>query len=447
MPNPTVNAGAYFDQLVSWTTSQLQGDEVLLANFSGEQSDFMRFNNARVRQAGSVTQFTLRVDIVEGNRHAEGSLRLSNDMSLDQARIATLMTLLREQRRVAPEDPFLAFNTDPTSAEHIQPNNVPDAGDALAAICSGAGDDDLVGIYASGEMYNGFANSLGQRNWHQSATFNLDWSFYLHDDKAAKNGYAGFVWDDAAFADKLDWSRRQLAVLGREPLTISPGQYRSYLAPAALQELLELWSWDSFGERSHRTLQTPLLRMVTDNATLSDKVTIREDILGGVAPNFGDAGYLRPDQVVLVDGGRYGDTLVSPRSAVEYGVPTNGASVLEAPSSLVVDAGTLTTSQAVEAVDTGLFVGNLWYTNYSDRQWCRTTGMTRFATFWVENGEIVAPVNVMRFDDTAYSLLGDNLEALTAETEMVFDSASYGQRSTDSFRLPGALINDMTFTL
>ena len=39
---------------------------------------------------------------------------------------------------------------------------------------------------------------------------------------------------------------------------------------------------------------------------------------------------------------------------------------------------------------TGLFVGNLWYTNFSDRAACRTTGMTRFATFWIDEGEIVA---------------------------------------------------------
>jgi len=187
--------------------------------------------------------------------------------------------------------------------------------------------------------------------------------------------------------------------------------------------------------------------MVTDNAALSDMVTIREHTAGGVSPNFGGAGYLRPEQVVLINGGRYQDTLVSPRSSVEYGVPTNGASSWEAPNSMAVDPGTLDAASAVEAVDTGLVVGNLWYTNFSDRQWCRTTGMTRFATFWAENGEIVAPVNVMRFDDTAYAMLGDNLEALTTDAEVVFDSASYEQRSTDSFRLPGALINDMTFTL
>ena len=61
----------------------------------------------------------------------------------------------------------------------------------------------------------------------------------------------------------------------------------------------------------------------------------------------------------------------------------------------------------------GLAIGNLWYLNYSDRPACRMTGMTRFATFWVEHGKIVAPVDVLRFDDTLYRMLGDNLEALT----------------------------------
>ena len=75
------------------------------------------------------------------------------------------------------------------------------------------------------------------------------------------------------------------------------------------------------------------------------------------------------------------------------------------------------------------------------------TGMTRFATFWVENGEIQAPLNVMRFDDSAYRLLGDNLLGLTAEREFILDSASYGERSTGSARLPGALVKDFALTL
>ena len=65
----------------------------------------------------------------------------------------------------------------------------------------------------------------------------------------------------------------------------------------------------------------------------------------------------------------------------------------------------------------------------------------------MEHGVIQAPVNVMRFDDTVYHLLGDGLRGLTREREFLFDAGSYQQRSTRSHHLPGALVDDMTFTL
>ena len=73
--------------------------------------------------------------------------------------------------------------------------------------------------------------------------------------------------------------------------------------------------------------------------------------------------------------------------------------------------------------------------------------MTRFVTFWVEQGRISAPLNVMRFDETIYRMLGENLVGLTQEREMILDAGSYGCRSTDSGRMPGALVDEFTLTL
>jgi hypothetical protein len=44
-------------------------------------------------------------------------------------------------------------------------------------------------------------------------------------------------------------------------------------------------------------------------------------------------------------------------------------------------------------------------------------------------------------------MLGSNLEALTAETELRLSSDTYRERSLVSMRLPGALISELTFTL
>jgi predicted Zn-dependent protease len=438
---------SYFDDLIRWATTQLQGDEVLTASFAGEDSDFVRFNGAAVRQAGSVRQRQLSIDLIGGETHTGGSIQLAQELALDQARLGRLIGELREQRQLLPPDPYLSYATDVTSSERISTGSVPESSWAINEVRSAAAGKDLVGIYAAGDTYTGFANSLGQRNWFQSGTFNFDWSFYLQADKAVKNAYAGRAWDSEAFAAKVDWSSQQLAVLGRSPVDLAPGQYRTYLAPAAMVELLDMMSWGGFGLKAHRTRQTPLLRMVTEGVTLHPSITMVEDTAHGVAPNFQQQGFLRPDGVTLIERGKYRDCLVSPRSAMEYGVNTNGASPGELPESLAMDGGTLAGGDVVSELDTGLYVGNLWYLNFSDRAACRTTGMTRFATFWVERGEIVAPANVLRFDDTAYHLLGSNLVGLTDQVDTVLDPGTYGGRSLASYRLPGALVDDMTFTL
>ena len=73
--------------------------------------------------------------------------------------------------------------------------------------------------------------------------------------------------------------------------------------------------------------------------------------------------------------------------------------------------------------------------------------LSRFATFWVERGEIVAPMNVMRFDDTIYRLLGSNLVALTAERDVRLSTDTYEARSRRGMTLPGALVEDLRLTL
>ncbi len=109
--------------------------------------------------------------------------------------------------------------------------------------------------------------------------------------------------------------------------------------------------------------------------------------------------------------------------------------------------GNLPQDRVLAELGEGLLINNVHYLNYSDRPACRMTGMTRFATFWVENGKITAPVNVMRFDETIYRIFGDHLADLTAEREFIIDSQTYGGRSMESGRVPGALVDEFTFTL
>ncbi len=437
----------YFNQIADYLRDQLHGSEIYTCAFSGEASDFVRFNKNQVRQAGNVVQRKITVDLIDGQRHAAGDLTLAGDLELDRPRIAALVKDLRDKRGQLADDPHLLYATEVQSTERIAENKLPPAEDAVNAIQQAGSGRDLVGIYAGGGIHSGFANSLGQRNWQTTHSFNFDWSFYKQADKAVKTAYAGFEWQPAEFDRKVNGAKQQLGVLDHAAETIKPGRYRVYLTPTALAELVSLLAWAGFGLKMHRTKQTTLIKMIEADARLHPSVTLAENTRGGVAPNFQDAGFLRPDQVTLIERGAYRDCLVSPRSAKEYGVQTNGASAWEMPESVDLAAGDLPVDDVLSKLGTGVYVSNLWYLNYSDRNACRTTGMTRFATFWVENGVIKGPLNVMRFDETIYRALGENLQALTAEREFLLDAETYFARSTASSRLPGALIEDFTFTL
>jgi predicted Zn-dependent protease len=262
-----------------------------------------------------------------------------------------------------------------------------------------------------------------------------------------KTSYAGFDWDDAAFDQKVRRAGEQLRVLAHPARRLQPGRYRVFLTPTATSALVGMLGWGGFGLKSQRTRTTPLLRMLTGEARLDERVSMAEDTAHGAAAPFQDAGFLRPDRVPLIERGELTGALVSPRSAREYGVETNGAAGHEGPESLDISAGSLALEDALAALGTGIWIGNLWYLNFSDRSACRTTGMTRFGTFWVEGGSVQAPLDVMRFDETLYRVLGDNLQALTREREWLLSASTYGWRSTRSSRLPGALVEDFTLTL
>ena len=438
---------SYFNELADQLTAKLTGDEVLLMNLVGEESDFVRFNESLVRQAGSVQQTGMGIELIRGSRHASASVALMGLHDEDLTKLLSCLSDLRDRLEVLPEDPHLLYETEGTSSEDLGENRLTDAGEVVDQILAAGAGHDLVGIYAGGEMFRGFANSMGQRNWYRAHSFNLDWSMYLRADKAVKSSYAGYEWDPMAFATKVDGATTQLAVMQRDSVKVDPGHYRVYLAPSATADYLGMLGWGGWGLKDHRTKQTALLPMLENGATLHPSMTMIEDTAGGIAPNFDGKGFAKPDRVVLIEEGTLKGCLISPRSAKEFDVPTNGASASESPESLSVSAGTLPMADVLSALDTGVYINNVWYLNWSDRPSCRITGMTRFACFWVENGEIVAPLDVMRFDETLFRAFGSNLISLTQEREMIFDAGTYDGRSCETSHVPGALIEGFHFNL
>ena len=437
----------YFLDLAARLDVRMRDGEDYQCWLAAESSDFVRFNRGAIRQPGHVCQIYLTLTLFDGARHADMRMALAGSIDADRFALDRMVATLRSQLRDLPEDPHLLRATEVHSTEHIVASRLRETTAMVDDILNCARGMDMVGILAAGSVYHGYANSFGQRNWHETSSFNFDWSLYHQRDKAVKSSYAGFDWDSAALAARFREANGQLAILEREPMSIPPGAYRAYLAPSALNELLGMLNWGGVSEKSLRTRQSPLCRMRDEGLALHPAVALSEHTAGGLAPAFQGDGFIKPGRVALIEEGRLVGSLVAPRTAKEYGIATNGADGGESMSSMELAAGTLPVSRVLAELDTGVFISNLWYLNFSDRMNGRITGMTRFATFWVEDGEIKAPLNVMRFDDSLFRLLGDKLVGLTGEREMLIDTDTYGARSTGSALLPGALVKDFVFVL
>ncbi|MEI6000203.1 TldD/PmbA family protein [Paraburkholderia bengalensis] len=437
---------AYFMSLANEIEHRLNGHEIALTSFSSEQSDFIRFNEGKVRQTGHVSQASLTLRLIDGQRQAYATLTPCGDMRADTHAVARAIAALRDGLRDASDDPHLLFDTAVWSESTQRAGTLPSPDALPLLVAHYARGLDFVGFYAGGAISRGFASSLGSRGWYEVDNFNFSWSLYDASGRAIRSHYAGDTWSDAVFAGKVKQAAARLPFLAGEPRVLTPGRYRTYLAPAAMQELMEAVSPGAFSARSQATARSEFYRLNIGEVSLDPRVALTEDLSLDITPRFNGDGYRR-ESVPLIEAGRAVHQLTSARTAREYGLVPNGATSAESPAALSMQGGDLASGDVLGALDTGLYVGNLWYVNFSDRMNCRMTGMTRFATFWVERGRIVAPVAAMRFDDSLYRMLGSELEQIDAQPELQLNDWTWGERATGGMKLPGVLVRSFDLTL
>ena len=445
----TLTQSQHFEALADAVCSDLAASGLDRASLSlnAESSDFLRFNHAALRQATHVLQAQATVAVVRGARRAESSISLSGDVAEDTRRLLAERSQLTADLALIPDDPWLLLPEGVTHSTREDSGQLPSPAELIDAVREHAAGLDLVGFYAGGPVVRAYADSLGSRHWHRVESFHFDWCLYHAADKAVKTAYAGTHWSADEFAARVKEAATRVELLKRPPKTLAPGAYRAAFSAAAMNELLGTLGWSGFSLKARRTGVSSLMTLAHGDVALSAGVHLSEATARGIAPAFTNDGFVRPSEVTLIRGGQAVDTLNSPRSAREYGLPANGAIGTESPESLSLAPGRMPHDQLLQTLGTGLYVSNLWYLNYSDRQACRMTGMTRFACFWVEGGELVAPLNVMRFDDSFTRMFGAGLVALGDRAELVPESGTYQMRQLASISTPVAVVDGWRLTL
>ncbi|MBW4514935.1 MAG: TldD/PmbA family protein [Timaviella obliquedivisa GSE-PSE-MK23-08B] len=436
-----------FDRLVEQLLNGLKEGEHLKLGLKGEQSQFVRFNRAKVRQAGCVADGQLSMTLMQDQRNGFRSFPLTGDWEVDQHQAALALTELRQEIPQLPEDPHLVLpqGTATSRENHIGKLLKPEA--VAPSLLSEMAGVDFTGIYAGGSLLRAYADSAGQKHWFGTEFFSVDYSLFTEDGQAVKGTFAGNEWDAAAYSKKLAEAKNQLERLAQPPKPIPRGQYRTYLAPGAVAELLSMFSWGGVSEGSLQRGGSALALLQRGEKQFSPQFHITESFKQGLVPRFNEWGDIAPIELPLIQAGKLVNTLISSRTAKEYGKVANGATGSESLRSPEILPGNLPAENILKALDTGLYLSNLHYLNWSDRPAGRITGMTRYACFWVENGEIVAPIENLRFDESLYQCLGDNLMALTDFQEFIPEVGTYHNRNPGGMIVPGILTEGFTYTL
>jgi len=304
----------------------------------------------------------------------------------------------------------------------------------------------LAGALSTGAADVAVANTLGVRAYQ--ALTAADLNIVAHTDDSS--GYAFGLHRDFGRLDLDALADRAMAkcAASRGPRDIAPGRYTVVLEPPAAGELLEWMGYIGLGAKTVEE-ETSFMAGRFGQPITGERLTILDDPTDpdGLAMPFDFEGVPK-QRVMLIERGVaravVHDSLSAGKAGTEstgHGM-TPGAGTGPMPLNLQMAAGDTPMADLVSRVERGLLVTRFHYVNgYLDTRHAQMTGMTRDATFWIEDGRVRHPVKNLRFTEEVLEAFR-RIEAVSAERWPV--AASWGE--IGALVAPALLIRDFSFT-
>jgi predicted Zn-dependent protease len=426
--------------------NDLSEGEALTLSLTAEDSLFVRMNQAKVRQSSEIQQGSAVLNFSKNSRNLQISVPFSFHPEKDLKACQQALRQCREEVEHLPEDPFLQLPADHGRFHQTMEAKVDRYG-LLSRCLDKVQGHDFVGLLTAGEIVRANVNSKGLDQWFETSTFSVDFSLYTHNQQAVKGLYGGRYWKDEDYGTLISQKLGQLEALNHPIKALEKGKYRAYFSPSAVATLVGMLSWQGLGRDAYQQGQCAFKKLVDGEKTLSPHFSVQENFATGEMPRFNEFGEIAPEVFPLIQQGLYRNLLCSSRSAKEYGVSSNFANSQEGLRAPEILPGAIPSGKELDVLGTGLYISDLHYLNWSNVSQGRLTGMTRFGCFWVENGEIIAPVKDLRFDESLYHFWGQGLVDFTDKAISFPQTDTYFQRNLGVVKTPGMLVNDFTFVL
>jgi predicted Zn-dependent protease len=375
-----------------------------------------RFARGEVTQAGEIEDAVLKVQVGFGKRHAQVTTN-----QLDPAGVKAAVGRAARLARVAPED-----------KEHMPPlgpqryRRTPSAVDAALGrfdaaaraetvgrcLAAAGGDVTLAGFIEAEVTSHTLGSSAGLLAEGEESRTELT----MTARTAGGSGWAGARSHRADLAaEALARAAVEKARRSQQPRSLEPGRYTVVLEPAAVAELL-LFLVRAFPARAADEGRSFFAKKGGGNKIgeklYAEAVTLVSDPADAGAPGlpFDEEGLPRGPET-WIENGVQKQLLVT-----RYWAEKTGGRPTAAPHLFHLRGGeAASTEELVKGTKRGLLVTRFWYSRWLDPQSALVTGLTRDGTFLIENGEIVAPVQNFRWNESAAAILR-NVEAMTRES-------------------------------
>lgn len=264
------------------------------------------------------------------------------------------------------------------------------------------------------------------------------------------SGHASRVSKDIADIDGEDVAREAVdkALRGVQPITIEPGDYEVILEPYAVCDMLDFFSYLSFGALAF-TEKRSFMSGRLGERVMGENISIWDDALDerGLPAGFDYEG-MPKTRVDFIENGvakgvcwdtYFANKIGEGHVSTGHALPA-GATIGPLPLHLFMGAGDASIDDMIKDVKRGVYVTRFWYTRTVHPLNVVVTGMTRDGTFLIENGEIVGPVRDLRFTQGYVDAL-NNVGAVGRDLKLVLGDIGGGARL-----VPALKINKWTFT-
>jgi len=260
------------------------------------------------------------------------------------------------------------------------------------------------GAYANDVSEFAVANSLGVWAHHAGSSCNLS-TIVLGKDSS------GFAADVARTPSEVDAelvaeTAVQKTLESKNPQDIEPGEYEVILEPQAVSEMMAFFQWYGPNARIYHEGASPLSGKMGTQVFGKNITIIDDPFHESVFPMPFDFEGQPKKAITFIKNGVLENIAYDSYHALKYHQKNTGHA-LPAPNTMgpiplhmYIAAGDKTRDAMINNVKRGLLVTRLWYVRVLNPKMLNVTGMTRDATFLIENGKIIRPVKNLRFNQS-----------------------------------------------